>query len=180
METLSKEVQEEITSLISSHREKFVRIISRRYYNATKEDIEDCLQDLFVVAYENYESFNASQNKIGWLFISLRNILSNNLKASKKRRIAFSKYINKPNRTESFEDDILFGILTKHLSEDTLIKEIFSHFSSSEIELYNLRYKEKLSTKDIAKKLGIPHGTVRRRLFDLNRKVRKIIESGIS
>lgn len=179
MGILSKEVQDDIASLINSNREKFMRIISQKFPNATEEDIKDCFQELFVAAYENYESFNKSQNKIGWLFVTLRNLLSNRLREPNKKNILFSELPDNLIKNDHMDDDIVFGILTNHLSEEELKNAVLSRFSSKEMTLYNLRYKEKLPAKDIAKKLGVPCGTVRRRLFDLNQKVRKIIESGI-
>ncbi|MBO5024248.1 MAG: sigma-70 family RNA polymerase sigma factor [Clostridia bacterium] len=183
MKSLSQEAKNDILYLIIAHREKFTRTIIRKFPQATTEIIEDCFQDLFVISCTNYKSFNKSKNKIGWLYKTLKNLMFTYFRDPENKNLLISQIPNHmlKNNTahDNTEEDIIFHAITNNLSEYKLANYIFSQLSEQELLLYDLRYTENLCEKDIALKLKMPYGSVRRCLFDLKRKVRKIIENGV-
>ena len=179
----SAEEQNAILTLISTHRAKFTRMILKKYPKATLEILEDYFQDLFVISCTNYKSFKKSQNKIGWLYKTLKHLVSghfrdkenNNMLLSEMPPYLFKNFIIK----KSTEEDMIFSIITNHLPQEVIIEHVLSQLNEYELILYKLRFKEKLSEKDIALKLKIPYGTARRHLSNLKKKIRKIVDNGV-
>ena len=179
----SAEEQNAILTLISTHRAKFTRMIFQKYPKATSEILEDHFQDLFIISCTNYKSFKKSQNKIGWLYKTLKHLVSGHLRDKENNNLLLSEipvYVFKNVIIKKTpEEDMIFSIITNHLSEEMLIKHVLSQLNEYELRLYNLRFKEKLSEKDIALKFKIPYGTARRHLSNLKKKIRKIVDNSV-
>ena len=172
----SKQEQEQIASLIALHKEKFARTVCKTFYSASKEDIEDCFSELYIKTWENYTAFKDSPNKAGWLFLTVRNIVSDRVRENNRQAISAVK---KQEQYEEYygENDIIFGILTNHLSESELKELILDKLSEKDRLLYRLRFEKKLDTKEIAKQIGLANSTVRRQVRELRLNITDLIYS---
>ena len=174
---LTEEQQTEIITLIQQNKVRLTAYIRSQFNDITDTDIEDCLQDLFVRTHDKFSSYNRSPNKTGWLFKAMKNVMHEFCRKKKKitdHTVPLS-VVQEAEEEYSEENDMIFEIVTNHLSEDQIIRIILSKLNEKEQILYRLRYIDNLSTYEIAEKLSLPSGTVRARLFDIKKKITKMI-----
>jgi len=174
---LTQEQQEEIVALIQDNKVLLTAYIRSNFKNISNSDIEDCFQNLFVRIYEKFSSFEDSKDKIRWLLNTMKNIMHEFCRKKKKHydHTISESLVPEAEEKSSEEKDLIFEIVTNHFSEDQIVQIILSHLTEKEQYLYRLRYMEKLSTDKIADRLSLPSGTVRGRLSDLKKKVKKLI-----
>ena len=174
---LTEEQQTEIITLIQQNKVRLTAYIRSQFNDITDTDVEDCLQDLFVRTHDKFSSYNRSPNKTGWLFKAMKNVTHEFCRKKKKitdNTIPLS-YVQESEVETEEENDMIFEIVTNHLSEDQIVRIILSKLNKKEQILYRLRYIDKLSTYEIAEKLSLPSGTVRARLFEIKKKIKKMI-----
>jgi len=178
---LSERTDEEIARLVQSGDiNLFGKLIERyeekikRYgkkFLAGSEDIEDIVQDVFIKAYENIQSFDTKRKFSSWLYRIAHNEFVNALKKHKKRPLSF------------FELDIILP----HLSAEEINQKIDNQEILKNLDAYldklSLKYREpiilyyieELSYKEIADVLHIPISTVGIRLKRAKEKIKNKI-----
>ena len=136
-------------------------------------DAEDVVQDTFVTLIESYDTIEDKTKVTAWL-----------------KKIAANKCLNRLTRTktdavedEFFEDveavpeDFLPDSIIESEDARRIIMDIISKSLSEEIRrTLILFYFDEMSTKEIAEALGVPEGTVRRRLNFARNKIKKEVE----
>jgi len=159
---------EELALLVQSGKIDFFDFLIERYENKIRrysrkflsdyEDINDVLQDIFIKAYKNIQSFDAKRKFSPWLYRLAHNELINALKKKKKNPLPL------------FDLDVFFP---QHLSDNNGFGEQIERGEMSELinkclvrlepkyrEPVILYYFEGLSYKDIADVMQIPISTV--------------------
>ena len=139
----------------------------------SEADAEDVVQDTFVALIESYDTINDKDKVIPWL-----------------KKIAANKCLNRLTRTktdavedEFFEDveampeDFLPDTIIESEEARRIVMDIIDNSLSDDIRrTLILFYFDEMSTKEIAKSLGVPEGTVRRRLNFARNKIKKEVE----
>ena len=135
-----------------------------------ENDAEDVVQDTFVTLIESYETIEDKNKVTAWL-----------------KKIAANKCLNRLTRTktdsvedEFFEDveavpeDFLPDSIVESAEMRKIIMDIIERSLSKDIRrTLILFYFDEMSTKEIAETLGVPEGTVRRRLNFARNKIKK-------
>lgn len=124
------------------------------------EDVEDCLQEIYVKLYKNRKKFNPDYSSFRAWF----NTLAQNEMIDYVRRVT-PKY----NREQQMmEDDFEFvdnGQTPEEVVErqelNTLLLEALSELSEEQKQCVILQYVDGLKQREIADMLGIPVGTVK-------------------
>lgn len=162
-EVFVKKVQqgdkESFGTLVERYEEKLLRY--GRKFLSTQEDIEDIVQDVFVSAYQNIQSFDTSQRFSPWIYRIAHNAFVNGLKKhSRSPFISFDldTLISHP----IYEDP-------KALEEEQaemkkMIDVGLRDLSPKYREILVLYYLEDMQYKEIAEILQVPTGTVGIRL----------------
>ena len=174
---LTEEQQTEIITLIQQNKVRLTAYIRSQFNDISDTDIEDCFQDLFVRTHDKFPSYNRSLNKTGWLFKAMKNVTHEFCRKKKKitdHTIPLS-VVPESDEEYSEENDMIFEIVTNHLSEEQIVQIILSKLNEKEQILYRLRYIDNLSTYEIAERLSLPSGSVRARLFDIKKKITRMI-----
>lgn len=174
---LTEEQQTEIITLIQQNKLRLIAYIRSQFNDISDTDIEDCFQDLFVRTHDKFSSYNRSLNKTGWLFKAMKNVTHEFCRKKKKitdHTIPLS-VVPESDEEYSEENDMIFEIITNHLSENQIVQIILSKLNEKEQILYRLRYIDNLNTYEIAERLSLPSGTVRARLSDIKKKITKMI-----
>lgn len=176
----SEKEQQQIAELLENNRTVFLYSIKRKFNSISSEELEDCLQDLYLLAYEHFNDILTSSNPQGWLFNAYKNIISNyqRKRASEIKKSEKNNLYIEQNCMEIEEDNWIFAILTRNLSDEHLKELILSKLSKQERNLYIMRYVKKDPLDVIAKNLKVPVGTVKSRLHTLRTKVQIIIQDG--
>jgi RNA polymerase sigma-70 factor (ECF subfamily) len=144
--------------LVERYEEKLLRY--GRKFLPRQEDIEDIVQDVFLSAYQNIQSFDHTLSFSPWIY-----------------RIAHNAYVNALRKHERSPLLIDFDTLISHpVYEDPAQSEREQKDMRADIErglelirpkyreVLALHYFEDLAYKDIAEVLGVPVGTVGIRL----------------
>ena len=136
-------------------------------------DAEDIVQDTFVTLIESYDTLNDKDKVIPWL-----------------KKIAANKCLNRLTRTktdavedeffddvEAIAEDFLPDSIVESEEARKIVMDIINNKLSDDIRrTLILFYFDDLSTKEIAEALGVPEGTVRRRLNFARNKIKKEVE----
>lgn len=172
---------EEVVKLVKQgDDEKFGLLIDRyqtkmqRYakkFLLDPENAQDLVQDVFVKAYTNIESFDENLKFSSWLYRIAHNLFINAI--SKKSRISFfdmDLVFPKMRSKESTDKDILDKELKNAL--DKCISELDAKYR----EVIVLNYFEELSYKQISEILHIPVSVVGVRINRAKKMLKKIIK----
>ena len=139
-----------------------------RMLNGEREKAEDFLHDLFLKIIENPQRFDHSRKFSAWFYSLAANMVKN-------------EYRNAQLHSEHLQ---ILGNLhneTTRQNEETIDKKLFYDYLQIEISkldaetrtLFNLRFEEEMSIKQIAGILECPEGTIKSRLFYLTQQLAK-------
>ncbi|OGD62306.1 hypothetical protein A2215_03675 [Candidatus Berkelbacteria bacterium RIFOXYA2_FULL_43_10] len=142
--------------LIDRYQDKLLRYGKRFLFNY--DDVEDAVQEVFIKAYENIQSFNTKMKFSPWIYRIAHNTFINIIRKSKREPISF------------FDPDTFFA---KSLRSDNDVEsEANKHFDKMEVEKHLkilkpkyreplvLYYIEEKSYQEISDILRIPVSTV--------------------
>lgn len=171
---------EEIASLIQSGKSDYFRILIERYedkmrrysrkFLSDREDIEDIIQEVFIKAYRNIQSFDANRKFSSWLYRIAHNELVNALKKKKNILPLFDLDVFLP---RSLRDNSLEKEIEKKDLKDIIDKclKLLERKYREPIILY---YLESLSYKEISDVMEIPISTVGIRIKRAKEKLKNI------
>ena len=164
-----------ISELITDNRVNLQRYVTHIYPAMSIADIEDCLQELYLLSYDKYDDLFAHSNKIGWLFTSLKNIASNLYRKNKNTNSVPIEIAEYELSYEYFNSDTTFDLILQSISEDEIIRYLINHLSTQEQAIYKMKYVDEKDNAHIAENLNIKENAVRARCSDIRKKVRGII-----
>ena len=158
--------------LMRRYQPKLMRYGTR--FLATKEHIEDIVQDVFIKAYQNMQSFDVTRSFSPWIYRIAHNAFVNALRREKISPVVFldvdtltahPSYERDPEDEEEKEET--------RVLVDTGLKELKPDYR----EILTLYYLEELSYQEIADVLRIPIGTVGVRLSRARDALKKHVRS---
>jgi RNA polymerase sigma-70 factor, ECF subfamily len=137
-------------------------------------DAEDLVQDIFLKVYHGLDGYDPSRPFVSWIYAIARNHCINHA-AKKKPALRRMPEIHDTEGafagSENPESRLLDG-------EQTLaIDAALAQLDEESREMAFLRYYEGLKTRQIASVFGIAEGTVKSRLFNIRRQIRKELAS---
>ncbi len=164
--------REAFTVLFSRYEKKILRYGQRFLYSY--EDLEDAVQEVFIKAYKNIQSFTVSRKFSTWLYRVAHNTFINVIKKKGREPLSF------------FDFDILVQLPTKPLpsthdefirGEDRdLVEKHLKELSPKYREPLILYYLEELDYKEIGEILHLPTSTVGVRLGRAKQALKKLIQ----
>lgn len=177
-----EQTDEEIARLVQSGDiDLFGKIIERyeekikrygRKFLSGVEDIEDIVQDIFIKAYENIQSFDIKRKFSSWLYRIAHNEFVNALRKHKKKPLSlFELDILLPYSSAQEVDN---GIDRQKMNE--ILNEYLNKLKPKYREPIILYYLEELNYKEISDILRIPVSTVGIRLKRAREKLKNKID----
>ena len=178
-EEFNQESDEEITKLVQSGKTEFFGILVERYEEKIKcyskrflsnhQDIEDVVQEIFLKAYENIQSFDPKRKFSSWLYRIAHNELVNALK--KKKHFSFDldtflPYLSGDNHLDE-------GIDFQRMKE--VLDQCLEKLEPKYREPIIFFYFENFSYQEISDILQIPVSTVGVRIKRAKEKIKKLI-----
>ena len=126
-----------------------------RKNSRTSEDAEDLLQEIFLKLWLYRENIHPDSSLSSYLFAIARNTLLNNIRDRAKERLLEVFIIDAEFKddSEDIEEDELSGIIKE-------IDDLAQGMPPKRKEVYELRWINGLSRKEISKKMGISIVTV--------------------
>ncbi|MDD2732256.1 MAG: RNA polymerase sigma factor [Candidatus Pacebacteria bacterium] len=181
-EDASLKNDEEIVKLVQSGKIEFFSLLVDRYENkikrygknfiSNKEDINDIIQEVFIKAYKNIQSFDVNRKFSSWLYRIAHNEMVNALRKKKFLPLMF------------FDLDILFphscyNNIDNHIDQKDMKKMIDGCLDKLEPkyrEPVALHYLEGLSYKEISDIMQIPISTVGVRIKRAKNTMKSILK----
>ncbi len=157
--------------LLERYEEKLLRY--GRKFLRSPEDIQDIVQDIFVSAYQNMQSFDATQRFSPWIYRIAHNAFVNELRRKSRNPLVYVDFdtflahpaYDDPAPREREQQEI------KAMLEKSLDKLDYKYR-----EVLILYYLEDMPYKDIAEVLQVPQGTVGVRLRRAKEALKKEFE----
>lgn len=145
-----------------------------RKFLSVEEDIEDVLQEVYIRAYRNIQSFDTRQRFSPWIYRIAHNTFVNELRRKSRApffTVDFDSFIAHPHADEKTERE----------SEEREMKELvekgLEQVPPKYREVLILFYLEDLSYQEIADVLQVPIGTVSVRLKRAKEALGKVYET---
>lgn len=173
-EQLSHLVQEGNTEIFGELVDRYQTKLLRygRKFLLGPENIEDLVQDTFIKAYRNIQSFDTKQKFSSWIYRIAHNTFIN---ALKKKSLNPLYLLN----LDTFIPHLAYADPATSEREQREIKKVLDHTINKlpphYREILVLYYYEEMSYKEIADILHIPPGTVGIRLKRARKKMRQLL-----
>ena len=136
-------------------------------------DAEDVVQDTFVTLIESYDTINDKDKVIPWLKKTAANMCLNRLTRTKTDAVEDEFF----EEVEAMPEDFLPDSIIESEDARRIVMDIIDYSLSDDIRrTLILFYFDEMSTREIAQALGVPEGTVRRRLNFARNKIKKEVE----
>lgn len=160
--------------IISRYKVKLFNYI-RRITNVSEEDIEDLLQEAFLKAYLNLNSFDQSMKFSSWIYAIARNQTISYFRKTKVRPEGYLEVIDDDLANRLTVDfDLINQIDQKHQHES--INQALFKLKSKYREIVILKFVEEKSYQEISDIIKKPVGTVGSMLNKAKIELRKVLE----
>jgi len=160
--------------LIQRYEKKLFIYIQRILY-VNKEDTEDILQEVFIKAYRNLNSYNPQYQFSNWIYRITHNEAISFLRSNKKRQLEISNDME-----NSIFDTIASDIdIEKEAIKDwdsRRVHEILAKLDSKYREVLVLKYIEEKDYNEISDILQVPSGTVGSLINRAKDKFKKLVK----
>ncbi len=185
MEDLSSKKDEDIVFLVQSGKTGFFGVLVSRYekrmrryarkFLSDREDINDILQDIFIKAFVNIQSFDAKRKFSPWLYRIAHNELINKLK-KKKTLPLFDLDAFFPQNFHNGQEEAESAAEENETKKETkeMIDKCLNGLELKYREPVILYYLEGLSYKEVADVMRIPVSTVGVRIKRAKQKMKGI------
>ncbi|GAA5520623.1 sigma-70 family RNA polymerase sigma factor [Aliifodinibius salicampi] len=133
-----------------------------------KEQVEDLVQEAFVKAFDNLESYNTNYAFSTWLYRIATNHTIDYLRKKKLQTLS----IDKPRKTKSGEMEMQLedhsaqtdrSIIRKQ--RQNIVQDAIDELPAKYRKVIQLRHMEEKSYQEISEELGKPLGTVKAHIF---------------
>lgn len=157
--------------LVERYEQKLLRY--GRKFLRQPEDIEDIVQDVFLSAYQNIQSFDSAQKFSPWIYRIAHNAFVNGLRKNSRTPLVyvdFDTFLGHP----AYDDP---AVREREQGEiKVMIEKSLDELDYKYREVLILYYLEDMSYKDIAEVLEVPQGTVGVRLKRAKEALRHTFE----
>ena len=174
-EQLAARIQQGDKDLFGILMERYEKKLFRygRKFLSSQDNIVDMVQEVFIKAYQNIQSFDVTQKFSPWIYRIAHNTFINALKKTARSPLHFLDFdtlISHP----IYEDPAIREQEEKQMS--MMLEKGLDQLSPAYREIVVLFYLEELSYKEIAEVLRVPIGTVGIRLRRAKDALRKAYE----
>ncbi|MFS1514276.1 RNA polymerase sigma factor [Chengkuizengella sp. SCS-71B] len=133
--------------------------------------IEDILQEVFLAVWRGAGKYNEKSTVSTWIISIAKHKLMDRYR---------SKYNNEKNTwLESVQHFPETEDFSKQILDEISIQKALESLQPNEQELTYLVFYMKMSYKEISELLKIPEGTVKSRVYQLKKQLRKSLEKGV-
>jgi len=139
-----------------------------RMLNGDRGKAEDMLHDLFLKIIEKPDSFDGNKRFNTWYYTQASNMIKNEYRSRQIRSEHEKQTLANSNE--------LFELNNENFDKNLFNKRLESELDKMEVDmktLFNLRFVEEMSVKQIAEIMNCPEGTVKSRLFYLTKQLSK-------
>ena len=133
--------------------------------SGNREEADDCVQETFTLFYKKLKSGEEFEHPRAFLYRTADNFVS---RQKEKNAKDSKRNVEIVTETEFFQR-------LEEIDFDAFAKELLSLLSEKEKEIYSLRYIEKMSVEEMAKKSGVSRPAMSMKLMRLRNKIKEIV-----
>ncbi len=147
------------------YRETYLEVIQYvRLHIRDRNDLEDVVSRIYLVAWQKQESFSDYENKRGWLILTAKNVIGNYLQAKRKREAWI----------ELVEDPVLVGSEnTRELLSCDLEEYRPGNVSEEDFRMFLMFAVEKQQVTVVAKHFGLSVAACYKRVERTRKRLRE-------
>ena len=167
-----------LSKLYSENRKNILRFINSQIYSKNIDDVEDCVQEVFLVAVRKSQSVDIENhpNIKGWLFLIAKNIVSRFNRAYIKANHAMDAESDINLLVEEdFTNQMIEDIIYEAVDKEKLMNDLTENLSENDKILFMMKRKGK-SNKEISVIFNISENAVASRYKRLRQKLKKLYE----
>ena len=141
---------------------------------------DDVAQEVFLRVWNRADQWSGTGPFRAWLLRIATKLALNHLRGKKRRR---ELPLEMPSMYDDTEDESLVpGWMIDHASlgpdaqieqveQQQMLRQMISDLPREKRDVFEMVHKEELALQEVAKRLGIPEGTVKSRLFHARKKL---------
>lgn len=138
----------------------------------SREAADDCVQETFLVFNKKLLGGEEFENPRAFLYRTADNFIK---RSKKKTALTQIREIPLDSLSDIGELDISFAEKFTQEDYDLIAEKILNALSDGEMQIYKMRYVEKMSVESIAAALGITRPTASMRLLRIRNKVKETV-----
>lgn len=168
-----------VTDIYIKYGSMVSRFIRSQMCAPTKERVEDCMHDVFIILCNKIDVVKDYDNIPAWLLeVSARHVRSLNAKFFKRDMRCI--YMDDGDQFDDMvgADDVCpndYCAFTPELLPAEDVRNIlFSHISEKDRKLYELKYLQNMTMQQLSEHLGLSEGAVRTRSSRLTERLKQI------
>ena len=164
-----------IADLYNDNHERLRQIVKMNCISSSTEDIDDCVEQVFVVVVKNVSKIKQHPNKEAWLSMVAKNVTDNFNR----------KFINNLNKAPLYYNDmpvdehLINELENERIKKKVAVMKLLGSLSDDYKKIYFLRYSRELSYNKISEITGVCTNTVVNKVSRLNKLLRNEIEKTV-
>ena len=155
------------------------KTIVSKLYSTSIDDIEDCVQEVFLVALKKIDQLRIHPKLIGWFTVTSKNIAMKYNEKFLRERCINDNAINDFPDTYSLDEQVVEDIMFSELVRQDVCEKVLNKLAYDEKRLYNLRWVEHLSYAEIEKRLELSQSAVKNRIMRLKQHIKSELKEYI-
>lgn len=176
-EKLTPEQAEFLDDLLSKNRNNIKRAVSAVLKDNFKLHGDDCISEVSLLAIKKVKKLQKHNNPNGWLMVASKKTAANYIRKEYTRLKNTGREIvcDIPTDSNAVYEDALYNIWM----EDGTIEKLLNELTPREKEVYELLYKQDMTSKQAGERLGISASTVRSIDADIKDKIKYAVKKKI-
>ncbi|MCM3621852.1 sigma-70 family RNA polymerase sigma factor [Brevibacillus borstelensis] len=169
-EPLAKRREQVIKEWVAAYHALVFRTVY--YYVKNRAIAEDLTQEVFVKAFQKFDSFREDANPKTWLYRIAINTAKDYLRSWNHRHLLFTSVFYEKSSSQTIEQQVM-----QQFQNDELVQNVMG-LPTKYREVIVLYYFEEMRTPEIAEILALKESTVRVRLSRGLEKLRQLLKGG--
>lgn len=148
-----------------------VRSVLREKYEQIGED---CIAEIFFLACKKTAVLKKHENPDAWIALASRKVAQN---MARKHNTHLNRTTDEEITDLCVEDNVFEDALYDIWMENGSVNKLLNTLTPHERKIYDLLYKRRLPSKEVARIMGVSDSTIRNTAATIRRKVRNALET---
>ena len=135
---------------------------------------EDCISEIYLLACRKIVLLKKHEKPDAWITLASKKVAQN---MARKHNTFLKNSTDDEIVDVGTEDNVFEDALYNIWMEDGSIDKLLNTLTSHEREIYNMIYKKRLSSKEVAILMGTSDSTIRNTVVKIKRKIKNAIET---
>ena len=166
---------EAFNPLVLKYQQKIYNLIYLRVHD--RETAKDLCQDVFLKAFKALSNFKGECTFYSWIYRIAENCTIDFLRKQKHRMVLSLEKLsaNTEDRLQMTDMSPSSCQILENEELGNIIRKAVNRLSSHQQRIFDLRYREQLSIKEISLHLNCTEGTIKRHLYNARQKLQSML-----